>query len=252
MKKTIFFILLSVCTFASPDKGMEIAKKMDAARKGFLGEVSTMKLILIDSAGNKVERMMSGESLEGDTTTKTLMTFIKPADVKGIKLLTWANEDREDNQWLYLPSMKRVKRINSRTRGSSFMGSEFSFEDLGGQTINKYNFNYLKDVKHAKSDVWLLERKPKEKSSYSRVVLTVDKKLLIALKADYYNKRNQLQKTAEFSNIKGYKISGKTIYRASRVHMKNILTKKESIFEWNNLKLGVKAPERNFSKNNLK
>lgn len=254
MKKicTLFICLLCLSSHASLEEGLKIAQKMDAASDGYIGESSTMKLVLIDATGRKIEREMLGESSEKKDMDKTLMSFVKPFDVKGTKLLTWSKQVGDDEQWLYLPSLKRVKKINSQTKGSSFMGSEFSFEDLGGQAIEKYTFFLKGNSKVGSEDVWILERKAKENSSYARVILYVSKKFLSTVKTEYYNKRNELLKVAVFSGFVKYKVGTKEIYRPSSIEMNNIQSKKKSIFSWEDRKVGIAISDSHFSQESLK
>ncbi|OIQ16714.1 MAG: hypothetical protein BM556_13705 [Bacteriovorax sp. MedPE-SWde] len=254
MKKILISLILlsSTAAFGSLEKGLVIAKKMEAANNGYVGETSTMRLVLIDSSGKQIEREMEGNTSELKNVDKTIMKFQKPADVKGTKLLTWAHKNKDDDQWLYLPSLRRVKRINSRSRGSSFMGSEFSYEDLGSQSIDKYTFN-LKGTKKVDSmDTWVLERVSKNKSSYSKVIMYVSKKYLAAVKSEYYNKRKELLKVAIFSEFKKYTVKKKSFYRSNKIFMTNIQNKKKSIFTWENRKIGMKLSSRKFNKNSLK
>lgn len=252
-KICVFFILIiNLSISASLEEGWKIAKQMDASNDGYVGESSTMKLVLIDATGRQIEREMLGESLEKTNMDQTLMNFVKPLDVKGTKLLTWSKEVGDDEQWLYLPSLKRVKKINSQTKGSSFMGSEFSFEDLGGQSIEKYTFFLKGSTKIENQDVWILERKAKESSSYSKVVLYVSKKYMSALKSEYYNKRNELLKVANFSGFTKYTVGKKEIYRPGKIEMNNIQNKKKSIFSWENRKIGIKIPDSHFTQDALK
>lgn len=251
-KIALLSLLFGTMSYASLDKGWAIAKKMDAANSGYVGETSLMKLTLVDPSGKEIIREMEGNSSESKSVDKTIMNFKKPADVKGTKLLTWAHKEKDDDQWLYLPSLRRVKRINSRSKGSSFMGSEFSFEDLGSQSIEKYTYNLKGEKTVENQKTWILERVSKAKSSYSKVIMYVSKKYLSAVKSDYYNKRGELLKSAIFSGFKAYKVKGKTIYRANRIDMTNVQNKKKSIFVWENRKIGVKISSRKFNKNSLK
>lgn len=255
MKLTfIIAYLFSSFAYANFDKGLEIAKKMDEANKGYKSEVSQMKLVLIDPVGKNLEREMKGVNLEKDDVIKGLMTFEKPEDVNGTKLLTWSyrSEGEDDDQWLFLPSLKRVKRINSRTRGSSFMGSEFSYADLTAQTIEKYKYKFIKDSKIEGQDVWVIERYPKQKSNYSKVELHVSKKMLTSIRNNYFNKRDELYKTATFSGFKQYKVGGKSFFRASEVLMSNLQSKKKSKFIWVDRKLGEKVQESRLNKRSLR
>ena len=122
-------------------KGLRLAKELEVANRGFVGESSEMEMILIDAYKSKTVRQMTGKTMETKSDgDKSLMVFQNPKDVKGTKMLTHTHKKGDDDQWLFLPSLRRVKRISSRSKTSSFMGSEFSYEDLGSQEIDKYQF----------------------------------------------------------------------------------------------------------------
>ena len=106
------------CHTETPEtKGLRIATKADAVNAGFKGEASEMVMILTNAHGDKTTRKMSSKTLEGtDDGDRSIITFIWPADVKGTKMLTWTHKVGNDDQWLYLPSLKRVKRISSRNK----------------------------------------------------------------------------------------------------------------------------------------
>ena len=241
-------------TKQSPEeKGTGIAKQVRDQNDGFIGEESNMKMILITADGQQVVREMEGKVQEGGKDgDKSLMEFSNPKDVKGTKMLTWSYKSKEDDQWLYIPAFRRVKRINSSSKSSSFMGSEFAFEDLGSQEIDKFNYKWLRDEKLNKRDVWVLERVSKEPSGYSKQITYMDKKIFNPMKVEYYNLRGELLKVAEFAGYKPFKVGQKTLYRANKIHMKNVQTKKESIFTWDNRTLGKKFTESDFSQSRLK
>jgi hypothetical protein len=259
MMQNLLLITLLVFNFSlsanvSPEeKGLDIALQMEKANSGFVGESSQMKMELIDAYGARVTRLMEGKVREvSEDGDQSLSIFLNPKDVKGTKMLTWSHKDKDDDQWLFLPSSKRVKRISSRGKSASFMGSEFSYEDLGSQEVEKYNFKWLKDQKLDGSDVWVLERKSKKKSGYSKMILFVSKKYLNSLKTEYYDRKGELLKVAAVTDFQNYKVPGKSVWRSSKIHMKNIQTKKESIISWDQRKLGVKFKAKDFKKRSLK
>lgn len=159
MKSILIFLTILinfslVAAESASEKGLRIVNEIKKHNDGFIGESSTMKLILINAFGDRVVREMKGKILEVEKDgDKSLIEFFNPKDVKGTKMLTWSHKDKDDDQWLYLPSVRRVKRISSRNKSSSFMGSEFSYEDLGSQEISKYTYEFLKDAKEAGKDV---------------------------------------------------------------------------------------------------
>ncbi len=235
-------------------KGLRIAKLTRDKNEGFKGETAEMEMTLIDAYNAKTVREMTSKVMEDDKDgDKSLMVFLNPKDVKGTKMLTHSHKDNDDDQWLFLPSLRRVKRISSRNKSSSFMGSEFSYEDLGSQEIEKYNYKWIKDAKtKAGEKLWILERVPKKKSGYSKMVMYVSQTKNNPVKIDYFDRKGELLKSAAFSEYKVYKIGSKSIYRAHKIHMKNVQTKKQSIFTWKSRKLGVNHKDRDFDKRSLK
>jgi len=259
-KLFIFVVLVFMTSFtvaSDGGKGLKIMQKIESKNKGFIGEQSDMVMTLIDARGRRILRQMVGMVMEVDTDgDKSKITFLSPKDVKGTKMLTHSHKSKDDDQWLYLPKARRLRRITSKSKSSSFMASEFSFEDLGSQETGKYNFRWLKDteMKLGKKavKVHVIERISKNKGGYSKVILYMSPAISNPLKTEYYNRRNEKFKVATFSNYKKFKVGKKSVYRAAKIHMKNLKTKKESIFEWNNRKIGVSFSERKFSKNSLK
>jgi hypothetical protein len=254
----LIFLGLFVFTFQlhaeTPEqKGLRIAKIMEEQNEGFIGDSSDMLMVLIDAHGSRVERKMEGKVMEmDDDGDRSLLDFQSPLDVRGTKMLTWSHKDGNDDQWLYLPSVRRVKRISSSGQSSSFLGSEFSFEDLGSQEIEKFKYKFLKDDKIDEHDVWVLERTAKESSGYSKQVMFVRRDIKAPIKIEYYDRREELLKIAEFKDFEKFKVNDKNFHRASKIHMKNQQTRKESIFEWSERKLGVKHSKNDFEQRSLR
>lgn len=228
----------------SEQKGLEVAKLIEEAGKSYLSDTSDMEMMLIDAHGSTVSRSLKGETLEGkDNDGKSLLEFVSPADVKGTKLLTHSHKTKDDEQWLFLPSLKRKKRISGGARSGSFMGSEFSFEDLSNGSVEKFNFDLLSEDENE----WVLKRVSKKRSGYSKQVMRVNKKYSNPTLVEYYNRRGDLLKVAEFSDWKKFNVGNKEFFKAMKIHMKNKLTKKESIFSWRNRKLGEKVKTNKFN-----
>ena len=242
----IAFLLIPVSLSSNPaKKGYDIAVKVSKANDGFKGEQSTMQMILINAYGDKIIRKMKSKTKEiaadGD---KSIIEFISPADVRKTRLLTWAHKKKDDSQWLYLPKSKKIKRISSRSKSGAFMGSEFSYEDLGSQEVEKFKHKFVKDSKFKGRDVWITERVPVDpESGYSKQVSIVDKKMLVALKIEYYDRKGELLKIGSFGKFKKY---GK-FWRAGTLRMKNIQTKKESVLLWKNRKLNKSFSDAEFT-----
>jgi hypothetical protein len=258
MKALIAFSLFLLYTQAQAEKtqtdnaqkGFEIMKKAETTNNGFLGESASMEMILINAHGDKIARKM--DSLVKETESdgdKSIITFKWPADVKGTKMLTWSHKTDNDDQWLYLPALKRVKRITSRNKTGSFMGSEFSYEDLGSQEVEKYTYNFVKDDKLEGRDIWVVERKSTDKNSgYSKETVYMDKEYQNPLKIEYYDRKGELLKVAKFINYKKYG----QFWRYDKIEMKNVQTKKQSILTWKERELNKKFSDSQFNQNRLK
>lgn len=206
--------------------GLEIARSADKANKGFGAEYASVRMDLINAHGDVTQRKITIETLEGtDDGDKSKVTFESPPDVKGTKLLTWNHLNKADDQWLYLPAIKRVKRISSTGRNSSFMGSEFTYEDLSSIEVAKFTYRLLDKPLVGDRPTYLLERLPKgDESGYSRQVVWLDKEYQTPLRIEYFDRNRELSKVAVFGS---YSKFGR-YWRASTITMENLRTKKEN------------------------
>ena len=133
---------LVTAAFASPEKGLEIAIEADSRDKGFGDSTAQITMILMDKYGQSTERAIRNRTFEGDNEgDKSLVIFDSPGDVRGTAFLSHTKKADSDDQWLYLPALKRVKRIASSNKAGPFMGSEFSYEDIASQEVEKYTYN---------------------------------------------------------------------------------------------------------------
>ncbi len=249
MKKIVMISLLAGSTLFAMS-GLEIAKKADATTSGFESSISTMQMVMINSTGQKTVRDMVGKTLEKEGGDKSMMEFLSPADVKGTKLLTYQHVDKDDDQWLYLPALKRIKRISSRNKTGSFMGSEFSYEDISAQEVDKYTYpGESKEVPCGDQTCYEGERIPKDKNSgYTKQITWIDTKNFLVQKVDYYDRKKSLLKTAVFSDYK--KIDG--IWRVGKIDMKNHQNDKETILIWVDDKVKTSLKDKDFNKRVLK
>jgi len=141
---------------------------------------------------------MNSKTLEGENGDKSLIIFLTPADVKGTKMLTHEHINKDDNQWMYLPALRRVKRIASRNKSGSFMGSEFSYEDTANASWEKYTYkNDLEEVEFNGIKCYKGTRIPKDKNSgYSKQITYIDATTFLVSKIDYFDRKKELLKTA--------------------------------------------------------
>jgi len=258
-KKALSFSLLAALTFStvavmaetSQQKGLRIATEGDAKDTGFGDNTANMVMTLKNRAGKTSRRIIRIKTLEGKGDgDKSLSLFDEPADVKGTVMLTFSHGLKADDQWLYLPALKRVKRINSRNKSGPFMGSEFAFEDLGSQEVNKYNYNYLRE--EACGQGWkchVIERIPAYKhSGYTKQITWIDTKEYRPVKVMFYDRKKALLKTLTSTGFKQY--IGK-YWRPSLMSMVNHQTGKSTTLQWNNYKFNNGLSKRDFNKKSL-
>jgi len=249
MKKLLIATLLSATTLMALSN-LEIAQKSDQVTDGFESSIAQTEMILINASGDKSIRKLEMKTLEGENGDKTISTFLTPADVKGTKTLTHEHADRDDDQWLYLPALKRVKRIASRNKSGSFMGSEFSYEDIGNQNYQKFTYKEgVEEVDLNGVACYKGVRIPKDKNSgYTKQISWIAKDSFLLQKVEYYDRKGELLKTATFSDYK--KIDG--VWRVGRIEMINHQNDKRTILIWQEDKVHAGLTPKAFNKRVLK
>jgi hypothetical protein len=231
----IVVITLLVMAATSPlaeesasEKGLKIAREMERRDEGWINSTSDHTMILYNKQGESAVRKLRTKALEvvedGD---KSLLIFDSPPDVKDTVFLNIAHKAQDDDQWIYLPALKRVKRIASSSKGGSFMGSEFSYEDMSAPILEKYDYLHIKDENLQSRPVYVVERRPKDPYSiYSKHVAWVDQEHYIPWQVDYYDKAGNLVKTMK---LRKYKQHLKKYWRAGETEMTNHQTGKRTV-----------------------
>ncbi|MEO1015082.1 MAG: outer membrane lipoprotein-sorting protein [Pseudomonadota bacterium] len=224
-------------------KGYDVSARSDRTDVGFGDSKVAAKMVLRNAAGQESVREFTFSTLEkvdesvGD---KTLIVFQSPRFYDGTALLSHANILDPDDQWLYLPASKRVKRISSDNKSGAFLGSEFAFEDFTTTELNKYTYKYIgeEEVDGMMTDV--IERYPRyEKSGYTKQRAWVDQDIYQTRKVEFYDRKGDLLKTLTLSDYREY--GG--IWRSHLFAMVNHQTNKETDlqFEEYQFKTGLDA-----------
>ena len=232
-------------------KGLEIAKTIKARNTGWVSSSSNMVMTLRNKKGREIDRLMVNKSLEvtGDGD-KSLTVFNTPKDVKGTAFLSFSHIEDADDQWIYLPALKRVKRIASRNKSGPFLGSEFAFEDLSSFEVEKNTYNYLANETINDIETFKVEMRPLDKySGYTRFVAWVDTEHYRIQKIDFYDRRDTLLKTLTSVDFKLYKDK---FWRADKQFMVNHKTGKSTDIVISNLTFDVDIDDSIFNENRLK
>jgi len=246
--------LFSIATYAQTpeEKGLAIAQEADQRDNGWGDQTSSMVMTLLNRQGDSSTREIRSQTLEitGDGD-KSLTIFDTPRDLKGTAFLTFSHIEGADDQWLYLPALKRVKRISSRNKSGPFMGSEFAYEDMSSQEVAKYTYKYLRDEPCGEAlTCFVSERYPTDQfSGYTKQVIWLDKEEYRPIKIDFYDRKDALLKTLTLSEYQQYL---EKYWRPHKLEMVNHQTGKKSIVNSSNYQFKTGLTESDFHKSKLK
>lgn len=231
------------------ERGYEIAARSDRSDRGFGDSSVDLEMILRNAAGEETSRTLSLRTLEiadEDTGDQSLIVFDTPRDIEGTALLSHARILEPDDQWLYLPALKRVKRISSVNKSGPFVGSEFAFEDFTALELNKYDYRYIGEEACGEYRCDIVERIPRyEHSGYTRQVSWTDQSIYQVHKVDFYDRRGELLKTLTLSDYRQH--LGK-YWRAHRLDMVNHRTGKSTQLVYGDYEFGIGLTRRDFTK----
>ena len=249
----LLLILLPLSGYAktAEEKGLAIIVEADKRDTGWGDQSSSLQMVLRNRHGQETRREIRTRTLEmqndGD---KSVNIFDNPRDVKGTAFLSFTHAIKPDDQWLYLPALKRVKRISSANKSGPFMGSEFAYEDITSQEIEKYKYKYLKEETAYGRKTFVIEFIPQYKhSGYTRQIVWLDQNIYRPIKIDFYDRKNTLLKTLTYHDYQQY--LGK-YWRADRMEMVNQQNGKSTTLLLRDYKFKTGLKERNFNKNSLK
>jgi len=253
MKKIILGLYLAIASYnvVAVEKGLEIMQEVKLRDSGWGDMTADLEMVLKNKNGDEHKRRLAMKVLEvKDDGDKSLSVFNSPRDVKGTAFLSFTHALEADEQWLFLPALKRIKRISSSNKSGPFLGSEIAFEDLSSFELDKYTYIYLRDELFETMDCFVIENKPQyEYSGYTRMLVWIDKARYIPVRVDYYDRKNTLLKTQTFNDYTQFLDQ---YWRASSMTMKNYVTGKSTQLLWNNYKFRSGLTARQFDKNSLK
>lgn len=226
--------------------GRAVAVEAERRRQGFGDSTVELTMELRGAQGRVRTRRLSWQTLETDDPDageRSLTLFHEPRDIAGTAFLSHTRLDRADDQWLYLPSLRRVRRIASANRSSAFVGSEFAYEDLLSDEADRFRHRWLRDEPCGDGDCFVIEREPLyEGSGYSRQVVWVDHSEFRPVRIEFHDRRNRLEKTLM---LEDYRLYRGRFWRAHRLTMENHLTDSTTVLRFEPFELGSGlAPER--------
>ena len=181
----VYLTVIAPSAWAEDPQARAIMQKVDASDNGD-NQTANMEMILIDKRGNQRVRRIATFSKDKGQDTYRLMFFKHPADVKDTSFLTWDYDDpdRDDDQWLYLPALRKTKRVASSDKSGSFMGSDLNYSDMTDRNLADYDFFFKKEMEVKGVKAWLIESIPRSKKVIKETGYT--KSLLIVRQDNYF------------------------------------------------------------------
>ncbi len=219
---------------AEPDAKQIMTMSQDATKMD--GSESVATLTISDARGNsRVRKFSSASKKYQDGVTKMIMRFLEPADVKGTGILSFDNPAGDDDMWIYMPALRKTRRIVSTEKTKSFMGSEFSNADITSPDIDDYTYKLLGSENCNGIDCWKIEITPANNEvadtyGYSKKITWVSKKDRMARKTEFYDPDDELLKIIEISEVQLLdEKNGK--YQATDLTIHNVQSKRSSRFK---------------------
>lgn len=230
----------------------EIASQVDKRDTGDKS-ISTMEMILIDKHGNKRIRKMKNYSMDKADDSQSVIFFMSPANVRNTAFLTYdySASDKDDDQWLYLPALKKTKRIASSDKSSSFMGSDFTYSDMTSRNIHNYSYQIAKESEVRGNKVWIMQSTPKtqkiiDETGYIKSYMFVRQDNFVVVRALHILKGKSRKKYMDVKKLE--KIDN--IWVATEIEMKTTQNKKtlhKTILKLDNVKFNQPLDDSFFS-----
>ncbi len=237
---------------SSGGAGFDIAARSDRSDLGFADSEVELRMVLRNAAGQESQRSLRIATLEKPDESvgdKSLVVFDTPKDIAGTALLSHAKILDPDDQWLYLPALKRVKRISSSNKSGPFVGSEFAFEDFTAIELNKFDYRFINSEQCGDMSCDVLERLPRyENSGYTKQLAWVDQTDYQIRKVEFYDRRGDLLKVLELGDYRKY---DNDVWRAHTLVMTNVQTNKQTDMIYGDYTFGAGMSDSDFVKGKL-
>lgn len=241
----------SIEGLSAPEAGLAIFLEADRRDSGYQDLRVDLEMILRTSHGSESRRVLKIRQMEmADDGDRLLVVFETPKPIHGTALLSYAHSIEPDDQWIYLPALKRVKRIASQNKSGPFLSSEFAYEDLALQEVEKYTYRLVDRVEEDGESYFVVERTPVgNHSGYARQVVQVDVRELRIHHIEYFDRQDRPLKSLR---VEGYQIHEERFWKPQSMLMSNVQTGKSTELTWRNFEFasGLDA-DRDFSTNSL-
>jgi hypothetical protein len=232
--------------------GRQVMEREDARDDGDDAS-QDMEMILIDKNGNRRVRELRSFRRDLGEDTQSILFFLSPADVRETGFLTYDYDgtERDDDQWLFLPALKKTKRIASGDKSGSFMGSDFSYADMTDRELDNYDYELLKQDQIDGHKVWIVQAIPNsekeiDETGYTKSIFFVRQDNDVAIRAKSWVKKGRRHKYMEVKELE--QIDG--IWVATEIHMttkKDRTTLHKTILRSSNVRFNQDIPDGEFT-----
>jgi hypothetical protein len=239
-----FLLSAAPISFAQQLTGREIIDKTYNRPEGE-DKTAGLNMTLRNDRGDTRVRNIKQFTKDMSDEEKSIMFFTAPADVAGTSFMNWTYDDeRSDDQWIYLPALRKVKRISSESKSDYFMGSDFTYDDLGDRKPDEDEHKLLREEEFDGKACYVVESVPVDPDyMYSKTVTWIEKDTYIGVKKEFYDEDGDHLKTL---SIKEYEdISGFDIVTHSEMH--NVQKDHKTIMKLNNVKVNSGVQSNMFS-----
>src|SRR3989338_6728018 len=209
--KTLFligtFLFLGLSRICSAQEELSAQEVIAKSRLAFFYAANDMRVKVLMGLINKDEHkrvrelIMLRKDYEEGGNQKYYIYFHKPADVKDMTFMVYKNSDKNADRWLFIPAIDLVKRIAANDKFSSFVGSDFTYEDVSGRNPNEDTHTFLRKDKLDGKDCFVVESIPKEASEYAKRISWIDTTNFLPLKEEFYDKQSELYRQFEAGEI---------------------------------------------------
>lgn len=222
----------------------KIFEEVDQRRSKINSERAEMRMVIFDSRGNTRERNLQSFSMNEGDVSKSLLIFESPANVRGTAFLS-VSEGSEEVQKLYLPALGQIQIISAAEKGDRFMGSDFTYEDLGDQDPEDYEFEL-----QSKSDTtYVLRAKKTEASEYHYLNFYIDPDRYVLQKIEYINEDEQMIKRLEAS---GYSEVLDEVWQPGKMVMFDLRDDRKTELSWSDRDVNASIPGWRFTERGLR
>ncbi len=218
----------------------------------------TMTMALIDRGGGKRIRvmLMLRRNKADSRDQKYFIYFKEPGDVRRLTFMIWKYPAREDDRWIYVPAVDLIRRIAAEDKFSSFVGSDFSYEDVSGRDVAEDTHTLIREEKLGDRDTFVIQSIPKGAAAFTKKILWIDKQNFLPLKEEYYDAQKELWRIYTADNVENIAVGkgkNRRIYpTVMKRTMKNVKTGHRTEVTVNSVTYNLNLKDKDFSERRMR